>query len=104
MERKNNILLVQVPESDPNRLQELRDCILQSLPKSVLVLPDDASYAVLELPPLYGVEMAPDREVTGKDEPEECAPADTKKVSPQDRAEVKRAIVRQRRVLDGEDT
>ena len=96
MERKNNILLVQVPESDPNRLQELRDCILQSLPKSVLVLPDDASYAVLEL--------APDREVTGKDEPEECAPADTKKVSPHDRAEVKRAIVRQRRVLDGEDT
>ena len=40
---------------EANRLRELRDFILQSLDKSVLVLPEDASYEVMELPPLGGV-------------------------------------------------
>lgn len=55
MKTTNNILLVRVPEVEANRLRELRDFILQSLDKSVLVLPEDASYEVMELPPLGGV-------------------------------------------------
>lgn len=55
MKTTNNILLVRIPEVEANRLRELRDFILQSLDKSVLVLPEDASYEVMELPPLGGV-------------------------------------------------
>ena len=58
MKTTNNILLVRVPEMEVNRIRELRDFILQSLDKSVLVLPEDASCEVMELPPLGGVEVS----------------------------------------------
>lgn len=58
MKMANNILLVRVPEVEVNRIRELRDFILQSLDKNVLVLPEDASYEVMELPELGGVEVS----------------------------------------------
>lgn len=61
MQTANNILLVRVPEMEVNRIRELRDFILQSLDKSVLVLPEDASYEVMELPPLGGVEVSQEK-------------------------------------------
>ena len=57
MKMANNILLVRVPEVEVNRIRELRDFILQSLDNSVLVLPEDASCEVMNLPPLGGVEI-----------------------------------------------
>lgn len=51
----NNIVLVRVPEPGIDYLEALRDYILQSLEKGALVLPEDASCGVMELPPLGGV-------------------------------------------------
>lgn len=70
MQAANNILLVRVPETETNRLRELRDYILQSLEKTVLVLPEDASWELLELPPLGGVAVAPEEVVTDAAAPE----------------------------------
>lgn len=70
MRTVNSILLVRVPEVDTNRLRELRDYILQSLDKNVLVLPEDASCEVLELSPLGGVAVAPEEVVTDAAAPE----------------------------------
>ena len=70
MQEANNILLVRVPAQETVDGRELRDYILESLASGVLVLTEDASCEVMELPPLGGVEIS--REQT---EPE--APAGT---------------------------
>ena len=57
MENMSSILLVQIPAQAPAELRELRDYILESLAQGVLVLAEDASLEVLELPPLGGVEV-----------------------------------------------
>lgn len=51
----SNILLVRVPTREAANSRELRDYILESLERGVLVLTEDASCEVLELPPLGGV-------------------------------------------------
>lgn len=57
MRAASNILKVSVPETEVNRLRELRDYILESLAWGVLVLTEDASCEVMELPPLGRVEI-----------------------------------------------
>ena len=57
MQTANNILLVRVPAQEAVDGRELRDYILESLARGVLVLTEDASCEVLELPPLGGVEV-----------------------------------------------
>lgn len=52
MKTTNNILLVRAPAEVAMDGRELRDYILDSLPLGVLVLPDDVSCEVMELPPL----------------------------------------------------
>lgn len=52
MKTTNNILLVRVPAQESTAGRALRDFILESLPLGVLVLPDDVSCEVMELPPL----------------------------------------------------
>ena len=54
MQTTNNILLVRVPTLEAVNGRELRDYILESLAKGVLVLTEDASCEVMELPPLGG--------------------------------------------------
>lgn len=83
----NSILLVRIPEVETNRLRELRDYILQSLEKAVLVLPEDATWDVMELPHLSGVEVAPKKVVPEPPPPEPTAPVGTSE------AEEKRAIL-----------
>lgn len=76
MDAAKNILLVRVPGTLIANDREFRDYILESLPLGVLVLPDDVSCEVIELPSLIGgVEVAvPEAEVvfqeTEKDEVE----------------------------------
>lgn len=53
----NNILLVRVPAQEAVDGRELRDYILESLAKGVLVLTEDAACEVMELPRLGGVEV-----------------------------------------------
>lgn len=55
MKTANNILLVRVPAQEVVDGRELRDYILESLAQGVLVLTEDASCEVMELPPLGGV-------------------------------------------------
>jgi len=57
-ELANRILLVRVPAQEAVDGRELRDYILESLERGVLVLTEDASCEVMELPPLGGVEVA----------------------------------------------
>ena len=57
MRAANNIFLVRVPIQEAVDGRELRDYILESLARGVLVLTEDASCEVLELPPLGGVEI-----------------------------------------------
>ena len=57
MKTTNNILLVRVPTQESVDGRELQDYILESLAKGVLVLTEDASCEVMELPPLGGVEI-----------------------------------------------
>lgn len=57
MNTANNILLVRVPDQGAVDGRELRDYILESLARGVLVLTEDASCEVMELPPLGGVEL-----------------------------------------------
>lgn len=51
----NSILLVRVPAQESVDGRELRDYILESLSLGVLVLTEDTTCDVLELPPLGGV-------------------------------------------------
>lgn len=55
MNTANNVLLVRVPAQETVDGRELRDYILESLAQGVLVLTEDASCEVMELPPLGGV-------------------------------------------------
>lgn len=55
MQEANNVLLVRVPAQEAVDGRELRDYILESLASGVLVLTEDASCEVMELPPLGGV-------------------------------------------------
>lgn len=55
MQTANNILLVRVPAQEAVAGRELRDYILESLARGVLVLTEDASCEVMELPLLGGV-------------------------------------------------
>lgn len=57
MQTANNILLVRVPTQEAVNGRELRDYILESLARGVLVLTEDASCEVMELPPLGGVDV-----------------------------------------------
>lgn len=59
MKNTNTILLVRVPADDSVDGRKLRDYILESLPMGVLVLTDDATCEVMELPALGGVEVEP---------------------------------------------
>lgn len=71
MDHANNVLLVRVPAQGSVDGRELRDYILESLARGVLVLTEDASCEVMELPPLGGVELAPMSErPTGPEPPE----------------------------------
>lgn len=63
MQAVNNVLLVRVPAQESVDGRELRDYILESLARGVLVLTEDASCEVMELPPLGGVAVA----VTGQE-------------------------------------
>lgn len=59
MQTANNILLVRVPETKLENLRALRDFILESLvPGGLLVLPEDVTLEVIELPTLGGVLVA----------------------------------------------
>lgn len=53
----NSILLVRVPGCEAVDGRELRDYILESLERGVLVLTEDATCEIMELPPLGGVEV-----------------------------------------------
>lgn len=55
MQEANNVLLVRVPAQEAVDGRELRDYILESLASGVLVLTEDASCEIMELPPLGGV-------------------------------------------------
>lgn len=67
----NNILLVRIPTQEVVNSRELRDYILESLAQGVLVLTEDVSCEVMEIPPLGGVELMPMSErPTGPDLPE----------------------------------
>lgn len=55
MQEANNVLLVRVPAQEAEDGRELWDYILESLTQGVLVLTEDASCEVMELPPLGGV-------------------------------------------------
>lgn len=68
--------------------RELRDYILESLARGVLVLTEDASCEVMELPQLGGVEVKPEKEVPVSSPPEPTVPAHASS-----EAEEKRAIV-----------
>ena len=57
MQAANKILLVRVPTQEAVDGRELRDYILESLARGVLVLTEDASCEVMELPPLGGVKI-----------------------------------------------
>lgn len=89
MQAANNIFLVRVPTQEAVDGRELRDYILESLERGVLVLTEDASCEVLELPPLGEVAVVEPPETTPAREPEEGntpAPAGSD-------AEVKQAII-----------
>lgn len=97
MDTKNNIIIVRVPVQKVAELRVLRDYILDSLARDVLVLPEDASWEVMELPPLGGVEVEPAQELPEEDAPaesEQAIAADTKQASKtSEQAEEKRAII-----------
>ena len=57
MQTANNILLVRVPAQEAVDGRELRDYILESLARGVLVLTEDASCEGMEFPPLGGVKI-----------------------------------------------
>lgn len=53
----SNILLIRVPAEASVDGRDLRDYVLESLERGVLVLTDDASCEIMELPQLGGVEV-----------------------------------------------
>ena len=55
----NRILLVRVPAQEAADGRRLRDYILESLAKGVLVLTEDSALEVMELPALGGMELEP---------------------------------------------
>lgn len=57
-ETSNRVLLVRVPAQEAVDGRTLRDYILESLERGVLVLTEDASCEVMELPLLGGVQVA----------------------------------------------
>lgn len=57
---KSNILIVKVPDHGTVNVWELQNYILESLAQGVLVLPDDASCDVMELPMLGGIKLEPE--------------------------------------------
>lgn len=59
MKIANKILLVRIPAQESAVGRTLRDYILESLPLGVLVLTEDTTCEVMELPPLGGVEVEP---------------------------------------------
>ncbi len=63
MKTANSILLVRVPAEGTVVGRELRDYILESLARGVLVLTEDASCEEMELPALGCVEVKPAEEV-----------------------------------------
>lgn len=53
----NNVLIIRVPEPKVPHLLELRDFIRASLDTGILVLPDDSTIEVMELPQLGRVDV-----------------------------------------------
>lgn len=84
----NNIFLIQVPETDVNKLRELRDFIQQSVRVGVLVLPEDAAFKTVELPEQGAVKLELEGEppVYSPPEPGTSVPTSSE-------AEEKRAII-----------
>ncbi len=74
-ETSSRVLLVRVPAQEAVDGRALRDYILESLDRGVLVLTEDASCEMMELPPLGGVEVAaeqaPPSPVDSTEEPSE---------------------------------
>lgn len=100
MQAANNVLLVRVPTQETVYSRELRDYILESLAQGVLVLTEDASCEVMELPPLGGVLVAAGgQELLGAEQPDLTTEAEERIMNPDppatDQSEVaeKRAIV-----------
>lgn len=77
----NRILLVRVPAEKAVDGRELRDYILESLERGVLVLTEDASCEVMELPALGGVTVAaePQAPPVPADSPEGPSEGDEKR-------------------------
>lgn len=90
MNTTNNILLVRIPTQEVVNSLELRDYILESLAQGVLVLTEDASCEVMELPPLGNVEVR--EEIPAEAAPEPEHPAQVK-VESEDTGAEKRVIL-----------
>ena len=89
----NSILLVRVPDQAAVDGRELRDYILESLAQGVLVLTEDASCEVMELPSLGGVETGEDQAPQVQEPPVEAGPAQKKAVFCGQGASEKRKIM-----------
>ena len=89
----NSILLVRVPDQAAVDGRELRDYILESLAQGVLVLTEDASCEVMELPSLGGVETGEDQAPQVQEPPVETSPAQKKAVFGGPGASEKRKIM-----------
>lgn len=76
MENTNNILLVRVPAQEAVDGRALRDYILESLDRGVLVLTEDATCEVLELPELGGAAVVPMEETAPRSEAGPAAEAE----------------------------
>ena len=89
----NSILLVRVPAQAAVDGRELGDYILESLAQGVLVLTEDASCEVMELPSLGGVETGEDQAPQVQEPPVEAGPAQKKVVFGGPGASEKRKIM-----------
>lgn len=94
MKSENNILLVRVPEVSVDLLRGLRDLILESLSQGILVLPEDASCEVLELPALGSVNAVVEVESLPCIEEENTAVIAPLEKTPQLEANEKQIILR----------
>lgn len=90
MNTANNVLLVRVPAQGAVDGRELRDYILESLARGVLVLTEDASCEVMELPPLGGVAVRDNTRQSSRRSQDSPAAAQPE---PEDIGAEKRAIV-----------
>ncbi len=93
MPGSSNILLVRVPDQAAVDGRELRDYILESLAQGVLVLTEDASCEVMELPSLGGVETGEDKAPQVQEPPVETSSAQKKAVFGGPGASEKRRIM-----------